>query len=149
MNLESTLLIMAGGEGSGCKGPNCGRPAKKAGGVMDQKLDDKAFNKKNMHDMSKVLEAHSFRKTEGGGGSRTGGAHQGRQYGATTRWSRLGKQEIPDLNNTMRLGEKFRSHSVTVNPAGWHHSSQFHDYVDHGRGLSADSLEKHLKEHGL
>src|ERR1039457_3478906 len=100
MNLATSISIYAGGPGSGCTGPNCGRPAKKAGSVMDPKLDEKPFHKANMSKMSKVLEAHSFTKASGGGGARPGGSHEGRQYGTTTQWRRLGKQEVQDPNNT-------------------------------------------------
>jgi hypothetical protein len=152
MNLESTLSIYGGGQGSGCNGPNCGRPAKKAGAALDPKLDEKPSNKKNMHDIAKVLQSHGFAKMGGGGGNRAGQRleHSGAQYGTTSRWERLGKQEVQDPNNELTMGNKFRKQSVLVSPAGWAHSSMFKDdYQTHGRGLSADSLEKHLKAHGL
>jgi hypothetical protein len=34
MNLATTLSIYSGGQGSGCKGPNCGRPSEQAFGAL-------------------------------------------------------------------------------------------------------------------
>src|SRR5208283_337773 len=34
MNLEATLSIYGGGQGSGCQGPNCGRPSEQSHGAL-------------------------------------------------------------------------------------------------------------------
>jgi hypothetical protein len=48
MNLASTLSIYGGGPGSGCEGPNCGRPKTKLQEMLEQIRDQHIWDEKNL-----------------------------------------------------------------------------------------------------
>lgn len=155
MNLTATISIMAGGVGSGCKGPNCGKKsgAKKMGN-FDKDLLTKSASKKNMHEMAKMLMDHGFQRESAAGNYQKGSkSHGAAILGSWTTWKKAGEEVSPNVPGEWPLKsgyERFRFHAVTISPAGWSHSSSYKgDYVDNGRGLGADSLDKQLKKHGL
>ncbi len=152
MNLASTISIYGGGVGSGCKGPNCGRPAKKMGN-FDKSLLMKQTAQKNMHEMSKMLMEHQFMRSGSVGQYQPGSKSQGAAIlGSPGSWMRVGKREaLEDPMDSMKSKyQTHRIHNVLTSPAGWVHTSSFGaDYKEHGRGLNAGSLDKHLKKHGL